>query len=299
MFSTFFHVLQNLHRANLINKIPIVYWHGGMYAKKNKRNNHSSRDNVWEYYFEPVSEYSIEMFPHVEFFKYCKLSVKNKNNQCVEVSSKFQSNFGPDNCWTGNLTGDGIYNPSLKNRVFINQIINKYIKVKHSIQNEIDSFYDRHMKNRNVLGVHIRGYHKKGFEEHTAGQGRNPLKNFAKKIEQYIDENTDCKILLATDYDHNFRFIKKRFGKKIISYNAQRSTEKGLFSLTQKQTRVRLRRGKPLGGPKWGSDVLIECLLLSRCKYLLRGCSSVSAAAIYFNKNLNNFFVPQYELPKR
>ena len=92
---------------------------------------------------------------------------------------------------------------------------------------------------------------------------------------EYISKNPDCKIFIATDQKQFIDIIKFKYQQRVISYDAIRSTS--LRNTFQKQDGNCYTKGE---------DVLIDCLLLSKCDFLLKCTSAVGEYALYFNPQL-------------
>ncbi|MCP4316808.1 MAG: hypothetical protein GY789_12545 [Hyphomicrobiales bacterium] len=91
----------------------------------------------------------------------------------------------------------------------------------------------------------------------------------------YIDAHGSCKIFAASDQEQFIDRLKRRYGDRVLSYEAIRTRGK--------RNPFELEDGK---GYRKGEDVLIDCLLLSKCDYLLKCTSAVGEFAMYFNPDL-------------
>jgi len=161
-------------------------------------------------------------------------------------------------------------------RETMSSLIEKYITLKPNIQKEIDDFYDRNMKSRHVLGVHIRLTDK---ATHPAEKKTIvSLENYKTEIRNYVNLFPDAYIYLATDSTDYINQLKEEFGDKIILPDVLRSS--GGASV---------HHHSQGNGYKKGKDVLMECILLSKCDFLIKGVSNVSLCALFFNKELEHF----------
>jgi hypothetical protein len=201
-------------------------------------------DNVWDYYFEqPMGNTKI-------------------GDETIEQDFSWKSES-----WT---------------RDEMNRLINKYVKLKPEIINEIDKIYNTDFIGKNVLGVHIRLTDKKT----TPSENKTIIscEHYIKEINKYVSKNKNCFIFVATDSDEYIGTLKNEYGDKIILFNdiLRGKGNKGVHI-----------DGSP-NGYKKGKDVLIETILLSRCNFLIKGISNVSLCSLFFNKGLDSFNVASY-----
>lgn len=268
-FSNFLHTLQYLHLAELKNKIPIVHWQGGVYDKHGGYQ--GVKKNVWEYYFEPVSSYSMK-------------DIQKSDN--VEKVNKYHATSlpsEPTGCWDFKTMPPSVClnNPDLECRLFVNSIINKYVKIREYIQDEIDTYYESHMKNRHILGVHIRY-----CNDMRPAQGPDPLQTVISSIHNYVDRHTDSMIFLATDFKPFLKSIRKEFKDRVIYTSSTRSKDGNPVQYACKP-----KKKHTSGGPAIGKEVIVDCKLLSMCDCLYHGCSNVSSVALYWNPNVEHKYV--------
>lgn len=161
-------------------------------------------------------------------------------------------------------------------RIFMNQMIKKYVKPKSFILEEVSKF-EKLLEN-NALGVHIRMTDKYNCMNHGEPESGRPvnLDLYIKHIDNYL-KNNDCNIFLATDDSRCLRTIKKEFGEIVIHRDAIRSYgAKSIHHHTEGN------------GFKKGLDVLLDCLILSKCSHMIKGISNVSLCAAFFNLNLTS-----------
>ena len=271
LFSNFLQVIQSLYLSDLDGRIPIVDWDIFWYSQDDPYN---GSNNVWEYYFEPVSSYRIE---DVDFdtddvvvaSKYRKKgkNIPNWDKKCWDWKSK-----PPRNC---------LNNPSGKCRNFVNNIISKHIKIKMPIMHKINNFYDDNLKDFNVLAVHIRCCNdlKKGIRDIS-------LEQYIKVLEEHLSKNKNSRIFIATDYNPIINKFHDIFKEKLFYYDSHRS-EDGFAAVCGYSDPKERKRG----GALMGEEVLIDTILLSKCNKLIHGTSNVSSSAMYFNKNIEHIYI--------
>ena len=231
-------------------------------------------DNVWEQYFEPIGPYSSSELHRM-------LSDPARSRLAPEVrrvddalpprikanlNSIFTWTFGH---WRKNVPDD-MEEWFAEQRAKGHESVHKHVRVKPHILEKVEGFYDRHMKGRHVLGVHIRG-----TDLHYAPPV-SPAECFV-SIDEYLAGHSDADIFLATDQIQYLDVMKKRYGDIVQHYDCLRSTTS--------TAPFNMKAGSPY---KKGEDVLIDILLLSRCDFLIRGASNVPEMAIYFGENLES-----------
>ena len=279
-FAYFTFVINQLRYCELHNYYPVVYF--GEYSGngKNVYHDRTRGDNMWEYYFEPVSEYS--------YSDVCEM-IKNPDD---ELNEEDLTRLGVDDLWYlhqfnpnsiyAYTYGFYKYKRRFDRRWFERQrrsahyFIEKYIRVRKEIMREIDDLYDKHMKGYRVLGIHMRGTDKGRVD----GPGRTMKivkpNTYIKEIDRYIQSYPSCKIFVATDQVQWLTMLKQTYGNRLIALDAQRSDDK---------RPVFKREGDNFNK---GLEVLTDCILLSRCQYLLKCTSHVGEAALWFNPNLES-----------
>lgn len=272
-FSSFFSVLNHLDWCEKNNKVPVVYW-----DKQSLYYADYAGENVWEYYFEPVS------------------------NLCYEPFDVIHSSFtyGKGNAWySSNVFAFWSRQQSMRDRA--HYLIKKYVKLKLAIQQKIDQFYQENMANMNTIGIHIRG---------TDKSSEVPLVSPDYVIEAaLVSADKNAQFLIATDEEKILnRMIELLKGHKVIFYDCYRSingqplhtivssTSPGTSSVSDKpQSRETLNEGryrKP-SSVTLGEDVLVEVMLLSKCNLLVHTLSNVSTGVLYFNPSIKNILLSE------
>lgn len=245
-FSNFFCVINHLIWSEKNNKTPVVYW-----GKNNLYYDSKRGDNAWEYYFNPVSP-----------LKYQK-------------GDKMSTNY-----WAPDHSGISCYQywlfPGItKNyREYINKIIKKYISFKPEVSEKITKFYELYMSGKKTIGIHVRGPH---FETPPV------------KISRFIEVANACdgdQFLIATDEEKNVEILEKNLNKKVIYYDAHRSTDNTNYIYLQPSSHL-----KEVSKAELGEEVLIEAFLLSLCDTFVHSCSNVSLVALFFNPSLKNIYL--------
>lgn len=159
-------------------------------------------------------------------------------------------------------------------------LINKYIKIKQYILDELDGYIPAGL-HFDILGVHVRGTDRhQGCPNHL--RTANPEVYLEKAIA--LDRTYQfSKIFLACDEKETVELFQDVFADRLIvtdAYRPSTSIHKGNFDYLKKDWLFKDPR--PLHRYLLGKEVLIDALLLARAGHLLCGPSNVSHAAIFF-----------------
>lgn len=245
-FSNFIGALKEIKNAELKGEIPVVAW-----GKSSLYYERSYGENVWDYYFHPVSGFKSE---DIKFYHFKKRV-------------------------TGAGWFDFILDPGKGLRQTIHRCWNDYIVVNQSILEKVEDFYKRNMQGFSVLGVHIRSTDRKlDSWVISEGAGFLGIVPYISYIKKYIERNKTERIFVSSDEQEIVDRIAAEFANLVIYYDAERSTTGcSIHSDT-------INFKSPY---KKGEDVLIEALLLSKCDFLIRGTSNVSSMSLSINLDLN------------
>ena len=154
-------------------------------------------------------------------------------------------------------------------------ILNDRIRIKKEITEKANQFYNLELKGEKCLGVHYRG--GEDALKYISANPYNikyPLSGYLEKVDRILTEGF-TKIFLATDDPQALKEFGNRYGAKVVSYSThQNDVVRGIRHITAQN-----RRGL-------GEEVLIDCLLLSRCDYLIHGASNIPVTAKFINPTL-------------
>lgn len=167
-----------------------------------------------------------------------------------------------------------------------NNLIKKYVKIKPHIQEKIDSFWVSKVDVDNILGVHLRLTDKFECHKHGEPDSGKPvdLEKYIKHIGIYLKKNKNSKVFLATDSKESIEKIKSEFGERIFF------RDDVIRSINKKSVHHDMKGNKY----KKGEDVLIDCILLSKCNFLFKGISNVAVCSLFWNTDLNHFNLNEY-----
>jgi hypothetical protein len=220
----------------------------------------------WEYYFEPLNEYTVE-------------TAEAGENQISDIFMVGEFDFDMANKFL--IANVHSYEPlalwnlldtplEKEHRRKVHDIIKKHVIVKSNILEKVNSFYEKHFSG-NVLGVHVRGTDKKLEYPHKA----LPMSAYITETQRYLAAHPDSKIYVASDNNEIIREMMLTFGQKRMivhpSVRMGRYFSPDPICLTSAT------------GPKHGEECLIETLLLAKTAHVICTDSNVAASALFMN----------------
>ena len=156
------------------------------------------------------------------------------------------------------------------NRQLAHQVIHEHIGIKQEVLDRVEHKWNHCFQPDDyVIGVHARGTDKRNG---TGGRIVLPEEYFP-YIDKLVAEH-DAKIFFATDDPSFCEQVQQRYGERLFVNPALRH-EEAIHNVDH---------GSPY---QKGLEVLVDCLMLSRCDFLLKCSSAVSEFAIFFNNALD------------
>ena len=198
-----------------------------------------------------------------------------------------EASYGP-NAWDyyfeqfypkpGNSTYEKAKQQYFKDKNILTNIVNRLV-IKDHILNKVEVF-NNGLAHKSSLGVHVRLTDKltAGSHGHWDPIEGKPvsLDIYKRHISDYLDKNNNTNIILCTDsvdaveyMTNNFENVNYR--NDVIRGNGSLSVHHHLHNESNY---------------KKGEDVLVDCLILSKCKHLIKGTSSVAVCSMIFNEKL-------------
>lgn len=210
-------------------------------------------ENIWDLFF---------LQPHTEI----KPSIENIEKE-VGIIFDQESEF----IW--NSIVPNTMEEIIRRRKIFSTIVATYFKLKPNIQNKIDSFVDRHFKNKKVMAIHFRG------TDHPEKKSMDHYMHQIKKYLPFYDV-----VFVSSDEYERFRMAEVALAHKIVSYDSIRSAmpDKPLHS---HQIYSYGRNNNPDYQHKIAEDVIIEAYLMSKSDFLV--CCSASNVN-YFARAINS-----------
>lgn len=242
-------ILLKLYYADMFGLTPIIRFKKGISPYEEEEPINDS-DNVWEYYFESCAG--------------MKADEINRSFRVVEINSWHRQ-------YVAELLDKS--NSYIVSEKFIDEmahIMKKYVRMKEVISNQIYIDISEIFKGKKVLGVHVRGTDfNKGYYEHPVAVRSEEYYVFIDQV--MIQENYEL-IFLATDDENVLNEFKKRYGNKLVYFNACRSNNAECVVYKQDDR----KNHKFL----LGYEVLRDMYALSYCEGLIAGISQVNICSM-------------------
>lgn len=152
----------------------------------------------------------------------------------------------------------------------IHALVKKYIHVKKEIKREINLFAAKYFRDNFVIGVHYRGTDKwseapKVAYEHVYHVIMDTIKKY--KAKKFV-------VFLATDEQGMLDFLRSKFKNRLVYTKSIRSTNGQPTHYTSNEN---FKKGK---------EAVVDCLLLSKCQFLIRTSSNLSLCSTYFSPKM-------------
>lgn len=257
LMSNLRYTLLCLNWGEILGAIPTVMWsrEKSMYYDKGMD---SITNNVFEYYFNPVS----------------KIKYESLNNYANVLFVPFWGLFGN-------------YEDLKQNRWFYNEqilarcayVYNKYIKLNDMTRSYIDEQIANLFKHaKRVIGVHVRG------TDYALKMKNHPVmiqpKEHVEKVKELLKIGEYDKIFLATDDAGVIELFNNEFQNKLIYYTDTIRSDSiiGVHSTTNNRT---------LHHYRLGLEVLRDVYTLAQCDALVCGLSNVPYAARYLKMSMD------------
>lgn len=240
--------------------IPVVDWIDSLYYEPNGVN---GIFNPFEYYFEPVSDISLD-----------------------EANTSYNVTFYGKN---SNGIADTSYGADKKMIDDFVRVSKKYIRIKYDLYNDLTEQIKSFFRNRKILGIHVRGVEWGNIKAHPIPVG---LEDYADNADKAIEKYGFEKIFLATDSEDTIAFFQKRYGDNLVFYNDSLRSGSGKKVLAIYDDTIRREENH-----YWlGYEVLRDMLTLSFCDGIIAGISNVSLAAEVFKKTRDEAWDYKYIL---
>jgi len=269
------HVLTQLLAAELMQRIPVVYWgKGSLYAA-------SDGSDAFGQYFLPVSDWNVHDLAKDGFSFYPErwnsASILLNSPQITENGG--QEAYEPLNCEADVCVRDTYIDieniiplipaghpfHGLSRRELFYQLILKYIRLRDETREFIDAFYEENMKGSAFLAVHIRSSDKIVEVKHLDELNSR----YVPEIEKVLQENPDFRIFLMTDGIEILEELKKRYGGLIVHTDCKRAHRDGPGVHYMDYPDNKLK----------GLEIIRDTWLAARCDFFIgNGYSNVSAA---------------------
>ena len=260
--------------------VPVVQFGRDSIGGPNKYYEQSAGPNVWEYYFEPVADLTLDQARELIRRTGRRLLTLNYwelwRLHHWEPRSVFTYPYGYfrhvddkttrfDSEWWAQQRARG------------RRLVRRYVRVRPEIREKVDRFAAQRFR-ATMLGVHIRGTDKSDTGTGARLARIVPPEEYYPFIDAFLDEHPDAGVFVATDQLQFRDVLARRYGERVVWYSAM---------LSQSDVNV-FRMGEPggRGNRDKGEEVLVDALLLARCTRLLKCTSAVGEFAQYFADTL-------------
>ena len=153
--------------------------------------------------------------------------------------------------------------------------LTRLLKLRPDVLNMIDSFACDNFSGNQIIGIHYRGTDKVrgrfSEAEHVS---------YTKIYEMIKMQKPETMIFVATDEQNFIDSMKDRLGDRLLSIDAQRSSD-GLPIHHQTE-----RAGVDFDCYKIGLEAIMDCFLLARTNLLIRTNSNLSKVSMYLNPRI-------------
>ena len=275
-FSLVFQAVGQAHLAEKTGAVPVVYFN--KHCPYWSDAGYEGARNVWEYYFEPLSDGRVESLFAVPKETLEGLSVAEFTELSAGTRITATCRY-PDVIEYGSPIGVS------RQRSFVHGLLKKHLRIRPHIHRKLDEFCAAHFSTRPILGVHYRGVEKAHGKKKDWVVSRKTadLKAFyLKEMSRYMRKHPSAKIFVATDSREFLEETRALFGEAVLFLNATR------LEKSEEAVGLHFREEAKTQGPLLGEEVLLDALILARTNFLIHGISNVSNAALFFNPQLRH-----------
>lgn len=293
LFSLVTQVLGQIALCRKEDTLPIVYFNSQCVYWSAL--GHNQARNVWEYYFEPISDRAITDvvdadgadLEQAEIWEFSQRQVAKGTPRTVAEERVGRLRVH-DGVVVSNEFPVGVidwnWEMSSRRKQQLHRILEQYIRVKPAVAEKAAKFSAAHFEG-NVLGVHIRGHERSRERLVFAPEGHVGLEHYVSEIDAYLARHPSSSIFCATDSQDALNRLQERYESKLISYPATR------LSTSDEHLGLHLIDRPEHNRAANGEDVVVECLLLTHCNHLLHGPSNVTLTARLMNPRLTHLDV--------
>lgn len=275
------YALNGIRKAEAINAIPIIDFNGNNTAEYYEE---SVGTSIWDYFFESTVPFTPAQI---------KARLKNGELSKYAVATIPANEFGfahhhdPNRIatfWSWQEPIDRA-NWMREKRQLGRLYVQKYVHPKEHITALVDHFVQANFNGSFIIGLHIRGTDFDYAKPITIDKYNNEIDRLVRK---HNSEN--YKIYVATDQQQYLNQFTERYGKKVI-----------FFEVTRSSSHIAPFRLAGVSGYRKGEDALIDILLLSRCRHIIKGPAALGEMGLWFcdHNNITDFAVQSKFYEKR
>ena len=263
-------VLNQLHLAGSRGLTPFVFLGRKVVASpdscevgENQYYDPTAGDNVWEYYFEQVSDYRLGMASlQSRPVRLLFAAVHDTRRHAIAHSGDAVASY-----FEFQRYDEALHTIRTRIRHMSAGLVRRWVRVRASLRQAAHALLlPWRKRSSHILGVHFRGTDK-------VTHPRIPLAVFFTKIDQYLAAHADALVLLCTDDAKDYAAFAARYGAKLVSRGSGYATR----NVVRDPSLPRFRKG---------AEALIDALLLAHSDFLLKGTSSLAEFALWYNAHL-------------
>ncbi|HVR28546.1 MAG TPA: hypothetical protein VMS86_03340 [Thermoanaerobaculia bacterium] len=282
LFSLIEQVVANVPRALALGYRPVVYF--GRNCCYWVPEGYRGRDNVWEYYFEPLVEgldgsslpaHAVERLQTLLF----PLEDTRSVGLELDCDTYLSNHFGDEpSLWGLALRIPcASFDPGRRVRGKAARIIRRFVRPRSYLMENAERFHRGELEGAPVIGVHIRGT---DIVARFRG-GVVELPRYRAAIASELARRPEARILVATDDERSLSFVRDAFGDRVVSYATvlHRSGD----ATGAGPTGARLPRyiaDDPRAAALNGEEAVTEYLLLRRSDVLVHNGASLARTVL-------------------
>ena len=250
------------------------------------------RDNVWEYYFEPLDR----AHPAASLPDHARAAIASEPPSAFDIgyrtgAGSFVTAHYGDHPELSGATMPIPYewaDPGDALRRDAKSILDRYVHPRRALQVRVDRFAAIHMAGAPVIGVHARGTDAVSDQEvRPHRRGSLVLARYVAELHRLLDVMPTAKIFVASDDDRSLQYLRRAFPERVIAHPSvrHRQGDGAGQGPTGWLMPAYIARNRDLAA--WnGEEAVIEYLLLSRCAYLVHNGSSLARTVLLNAPNL-------------
>ncbi len=262
VFHNFMNVIGFLDfcEENKIKNFEVDFGEKGHYYEKDLG------PNWWNYYFQPIDQKSL-LVKVLLGFKRTKKRISSDKMANFVKKVEFE------------MSRDRAY-----------ELIQKYIHLKDELQNEVDAFTNAHFSDHYIIGIHYRGTDKihkiEGYAQTEATM--ISYEEIFRKVDEVIvrQKKGQFRLFVATDSQDFLDVICSRYPALVVYAPAIRSQD-------GKPLHYKVNDAPPLYYYQQGKEAVVDCVLLSKCDFLIKTSSNLNYCSSLFNPRLETISLNQ------
>ncbi|MHC8970655.1 O-fucosyltransferase family protein [Priestia aryabhattai] len=262
-FANYLYVAAHIEYALQKGYIPVVDMENYP-TLYNEPNIFNDTKNAWEYFFEQPFNVGLDEAYRSKNYILSDFSTMHSYLPYYEGKNHFEIDWSKGHKLSAN--------------------IQKYIRIKDHIEDDIKTFINEYFYGKNILGVHYRGTDKKvKVKDHYLAAS---LDVYINTVKTCLSKHPIDKILLCTDEKNAIERFELEFPGMIFYSSAFRAEENDIEGIHIKKEVNRKNHNYLLG-----YEVLLDTVFLSKCDYFIFSHSNVANTAMFLNdRNYKEWF---------